>query len=326
VACRGRRLDSYERLADWAALDRPPQIKLLLAALFHDSGKPATTAIDAETGRTRSPKHALVGAEIARRVLRDLECDLQTREQIVGLVRYHGHPPFLLEKETPEHEVIRLSWLVDTRLLYYFALADTRGRRAREMSRPEENLHLWKMVAEERGCFGAPFNFANDQARFLFYRDQLSSLHYTPHEDYRSTVTLMSGLPGAGKDTWLSRHRPGLQIVALDAVRDSLDIDATDNQGKVIQEAREQCRVHLRAGQDFAFNATNITRQMRQRWIDLFADYSARIEIVYLEPPLSLLLPQNKHRSSPVPEKVVLELLEKLEPPTITECHSLLLA
>src|SRR5688572_12797151 len=65
-----------ERLADWASLDRAAQLKLLFTALFHDSGKPATTALDPETGRTRSPRHAVVGAEIARRVLRELECDL----------------------------------------------------------------------------------------------------------------------------------------------------------------------------------------------------------------------------------------------------------
>jgi predicted kinase len=133
----------------------------------------------------------------------------------------------------------------------------------------------------------------------------------------------MSGLPGAGKDSWLSRHRSGLPIVALDAIRDSLDLDATDNQGEVIQTAREQCRIHLRAGQNFAFNATNITKQMRLRWIDLFTDYSARIEIVYLEPSISMLLHQNRNRERPVPEKVVLDLIEKLEPPTFTESHAL---
>ena len=36
-----------------------------------------------------------------------------------------------------------------------------------------------------------------------------------------------------------------------------------------------------------------------------------------------MLLGQNKHRSKPVPEKVVLQLPDKLEPPTITEGHSL---
>src|SRR5437016_4865825 len=147
-----------------------------------------------------------------------------------------------------------------------------------------------------------------------------------PHEEYRCTVPLKSGLPGAGKDTWLAKHRPTLPIVALDAIRDALDIEATDNQGEVIQTAREKCRVHLRAGQNFAFNATNITRQMRQRWIDLFADYGARIEIVYLEPPIDTILAQNKHRTHPVPEKVTLRLVEKLEPPTVTECHSLTFA
>src|SRR5205814_8767642 len=65
-----------EKLVEWPALERATQIKLLFTGLFHDSGKPATTALDSETGRTRSPKHALVGAEIARRGLRELECDL----------------------------------------------------------------------------------------------------------------------------------------------------------------------------------------------------------------------------------------------------------
>src|SRR5882672_603717 len=37
--------------------------------------------------------------------------------------------------------------------------------------------------------------------------------------------------------------------------------------------AREQCREHLRKDRDFVFNATDTTRLIRQRWIDLFADY-----------------------------------------------------
>ena len=136
-----------ERLTEWPSLDRTAQLKLLFTALFHDSGKLATTTLDPETGRRRSPKHALVSTEIARRALRGLGCDLQTREEIASLVRYHGRPPYLLEKQNPEREVISLSWLVSNRLLHLFALADTRGRHAAEMTRPEENLHLWKLVA-----------------------------------------------------------------------------------------------------------------------------------------------------------------------------------
>jgi putative nucleotidyltransferase with HDIG domain len=318
-------LQELVSLPEWPTLDRASQLKLLFTALFHDAGKPATTQVDPETGRTHSPKHALVGMELCRSVLRELACDLQTREEIAALVRYHGRPPYLLEKTDPAHEVISLSWLLNHRLVYLFALADTRGRKTREMSRPEENIHLWKMVAEENGCFDQPYPFANDHARFLFYRNALSSLHYTPHEDYRCTVTLMSGLPGSGKDTWLARNRSDLPVVSLDDIRADFDVDATENQGEVIQAARESCRKYLRAGQDYAFNATNTMRQTRKRWIDLFADYQARIELIYLEPPLAVLFGRNECRPKPVPAKVIRRLVEKLEIPTCGEAHSVTL-
>jgi predicted kinase len=311
-----------ERLPEWPSLDRDAQLKLVFTALFHDAGKPATTSTDAATGRVRSPKHALAGVEVGRGVLRALGCGLGVREEIAALVRYHGRPPYLLEKPDPAHEVISLSWLLNNRLLYLFALADTRGRRTREMTRPEENAHLWRMVAEENGCFDRPYAFANDRARFLFYREALSSLHYAPREEYRCTVTLMSGLPGSGKDTWLARHRPGLPVVSLDDLRAGLAVDAADNQGEVIQAAREGCREYLRAGRDFAFNGTNTVRQTRKRWIDLFTDYGARVELVYLEPSLAVIFGQNERRGKPVPKQVIQYLVEKLEPPTWAEAHS----
>src|SRR5713226_2703648 len=55
-----------ERLPEWPSLDRDAQLKLLFAALLHDAGKPETTAIDPATGRTHSPKHAVLGMEIGR--------------------------------------------------------------------------------------------------------------------------------------------------------------------------------------------------------------------------------------------------------------------
>jgi putative nucleotidyltransferase with HDIG domain len=311
-----------ERLDGWADLDAPDRLRLAFTALFHDAGKPATTAVDAETGRTRSPKHSQVGERIARRVLRGLGCPLGFREEVAGLVRYHGRPPYLLEKTDPAREVIALSWTVDHRLLYLFALADTRGRRTAAMARPEDTLHLWKLAAEEAGCWDRPYPFANDHARFLFFRDELSSLHYAPREAYRCTVSLTSGLPGAGKDTWLAANRPDLPVVSLDDIRGELDVGATDDQGAVVQAAKERCREHLRAGRDFAFNATNTVRTTRRRWVDLFADYGARVEVVYLEPPPDVLFRQNAGRRAGVPRRVIEHLLERLEPPTRGEGHA----
>ena len=63
-------------------------------------------------------------------------------------------------------------------------------------------------------------------------------------------------------------------------------------------------------------------RQTRKRWIDLFVDYGARVEVVYLEPPLSVILQQNERRAKPAPKQVIQHLVEKLEPPTWAEAHS----
>src|SRR5262245_60446433 len=123
-------------LDEWPSLTRAEQTLLIFTALFHDSGKPQTSSLDPETGRIRSPKHAIKGEHLARGVLRELECDVLTREAIAQLVRYHGRPAFLLDKPSPSHEVISLSWLVSNRLLYLFSLADTRGRQTETMTRP----------------------------------------------------------------------------------------------------------------------------------------------------------------------------------------------
>jgi predicted kinase len=307
----------------WEELAPHERSVLTFTALFHDSGKPLTSVVDPATGRTTSPKHAVKGEHLARSALRDLGCDLATREEIVRLVRFHGRPPFLLAKPDPAHEVVSLSWLVSNKRLCLFALADTRGRKTAEMGRPEENLQFWKLVAEENGCFDRPYPFVNDQARFLFYRQKEPNLHYVPFEDYRCTVTMMSGLPGSGKDTWLAANRPDLPVVSLDEVRGELDIDPTDDQGEVVQVGRERCREFLRSGRSFAFNATNLLRLTRRRWIDLFADYQARIEIVYVEPPSSVVLARNKRRERPVPETVIRGLAARCEPPTLTEAHGL---
>jgi len=315
-----------KRLEEWPSLDQHERILLLFTAIFHDSAKPETSRLDPESGRIQSPKHAVKGEHLARKVLREAGCDLATREEIARLVRFHGRPAFLLEKLDPIQEVISLSWLVNNKLLYLFALADTRGRTTASMSRPEENLHLWKVMAEENNCFSKPYPFANDQARFLFYRQENPDRFYVPHEEYRCTVTVMSGLPGSGKDTWLARNRSDLTVLSLDEIRSELDVEATDNQGGVIQHAKERCRELLRSGTSFAFSATNLLRQTRQRWIDLYADYGARIEIVYIEPPLSVILERNKSRERSVPEQVIRELAGKCEPPTWTEAHNLVIA
>jgi tRNA uridine 5-carbamoylmethylation protein Kti12 len=49
--------------------------------------------------------------------------------------------------------------------------------------------------------------------------------------------------------------------------------------------------------------------------------HGARVEVVYIEPPLSVIFQQNERRAKPVPKQVIQHLVEKLEPPTWAEAH-----
>ena len=318
-------LAQLTELAEWSSLSKNEQRLLIFTALFHDVAKPLTTQVDEKTGQVTSPKHAVKGEHVARAVLRELDCDLTNREQICRMVRYHGRPVFLFKRKEPAHEVAKLSWLVSNRLLYLFALADFRGRENDSRTRLEEDLHLWKAMAEETDCYDRPYPFVTDHARFTFFRQAEPNLYYEPYEDFSCQVTIMSGLPGSGKDQWLRSNRPDLPVVSLDDMREELGVNPARGQGKLIHVARERCKERLRAKESFAFNATNTMSQTRGRWVDLFADYHARIEMVYLEPPFRQILQQNKNRQQAVPERIIHKLAGNCHPPTWLECHQLLI-
>ena len=85
----------------------------------------------------------------------------------------------------------------------------------------------------------------------------------------------------------------------------------------------EKAKEFLRARQDFVYNATNISSQMRSRWIDLFVSYGARVKIVYVEVPFQKLLSQNKNREYMVPEMAISKMMAKWEIPSFKEAHEL---
>lgn len=105
-----------------------------------------------------------------------------------------------------------------------------------------------------------------------------------------------------------------------------MGVAATDNQGQVIQAAHELARSYLRAGQDFVWNATNVTRLNRSKVMRLLRDYGAKIEIVYVEVPPAQLYRQNRGRADAVPDAVIDHLIRKLEPSALWEAHRRILA
>ena len=91
-------------------------------------------------------------------------------------------------------------------------------------------------------------------------------------------------MPGSGKDTYIKKHLD-LPVLSLDDLRRKYKAKHSDKklQGRIIQEAQEQARIYLRKGTSFVFNATNLRKELRQKWMSIFMTYRARIKIVYIE-------------------------------------------
>jgi predicted kinase len=290
------------------------------AALLHDVAKPACTRH--EDGRITSRGHSLRGAIAARRILWELGVDFTTREQICALVRYHQQPFRLVNKPDAQRLAFLVSQTARCDLLALVAQADSLGRECADKSDLLFNVDLFREYCREQGCLRGPRPFPSSHSRFLYFRTPGRDPTYLAHEDVRCDVTVMSGLPGSGKDAWITRHLPDLPQISLDEIRESLGAEHTGNQGSVVQGARSRARELLRAKNDFVWNATNLSRELRTQVVDLLAAYGARIRIVYVEAGHDVLFEQNRGRTGQVPVRAIERLMERWEVPDPLEAQT----
>ena len=71
----------------------------------------------------------------------------------------------------------------------------------------------------------------------------------------------------------------------------------------------------------FVWNATNITKDTRQKQIGLFERYGARVRVVYLETDWNTQKERNCSREAEVPMQAVEKMLGKTVLPTTEEAH-----
>lgn len=316
-------IEELTNLEAWQELSKIEQSILLWAALLHDVGKPSCTIIENET--IKSPKHSIVGAKIAFTILSELEIEFPYRQKIISLIRFHTTAPNIIKKKNgKKKKIIELSWLLNNYSLYLLAKADGLGREGEGKKDFFERVELFQMLAEENKCLMNKYKFKNTHSRFQYFFDEnKKDPDYEAYESFKSSVIMLSGLPGAGKDTWIKKYGNNRAVISLDDLRKEMKILPTSKEnGKVIQEAQKGVKLLLANKTDFIFNATNISKSMRAKWIRIFNDYGAKIEIVYIEPsPIEKIYIQNASRKSSVPNDVIKKLFHKLEIPNLTEAH-----
>lgn len=307
-------------LPAWRGLPSTERSVLFAAALLHDVAKPASTQVEAD-GTITSKGHVLQGSKIAQQILWDLGVPFPQREAIVALVRYGSLPLWFWDKPNPEKAVIQASQIIRCDLLSLLAEADVQGRYCDDQAQLLERIEFFREFALENHCFNQPRSFPSAHSRFVYFDKEHGNPDYQAYDDTRFQVVMMSGLPGVGKDTWIEKNLPNVQVISLDKLRQKMGIDPSDNQGKVVNAAKAIAKEYMRSRQSFVWNATNLSRQLRSTLIRLFSNYQGRIRIVYLESPWEELLKRNHNRTNRLPEKVLYRMRNRLEVPNITEAH-----
>ncbi len=319
-----RVLEEIKKLPEWDFLDKEEKGILSMAAFFHDIGKVRCTK--EEDGQVISPKHAVTGAKMFRELCYKeyeavFEISFQEREEIAWLIRYHGLPCLFMEKEPVDVFLMRARECVRFPLLYLLAKADILGRICGDSEQMLSSVDYFKEYCRELNCYEKKPAFANAYTRLRFYQGARVWQRDCLYDETEFPVYLMSGLPLAGKDTFIEEHLSELPVISLDEIREEWGIGPEDGSAAVAAEARERAKAYLRKKQPFVWNATNIIIDTRRKLCSLFEGYGARVTILYIEAPYEQLLQRNKIRARRVPVPVIDRMIGKMDMPDPAESY-----
>lgn len=298
---------------------------LFWAALLHDMAKPATTAVDPASGRITQAGHSRRGMLDARLLLWRAGVPFNLREQVCRIIGVHQLPFYVLgndQQHSPEFMVHRLSWELPLWKLCLMAKVDMLGRVAQDQKKVLEEVELFRLLALENGCLYEPKQFADAHTRVQYFRGASISPDYPYYMQQGSEVVLMSGLPASGKDHWVAQNRSDWPVASYDDVRKELNLKYGKNEGKVSHLVQERVKDWLRNKQPFVWNATHLSKEMRQNALDLLYAYHAQVTIVYLEQSEAELLKRNRKRDTTLTNAKLQSMLYKWEIPLPTEAHN----
>lgn len=299
----------------------------IMAVLFHDIGKICTTFL--KNGDYHSYGHEKKGAQIARRILWDE--DFEGREKVCSLIYWHMDRFGLMRD--PINKIIEMSYYVDISMLLEVCRCDEYGSKSREESKKIDGLNLIKLMealSKKLDCYNKPFElsyFGVNDDKLTFKMDR--PYKRKPILDI-PTVTVLIGLSGCGKDTYINyMDDKDAVVVCRDDIRADFDmckkgekiVGTKEQEEMVSKEFNKRLIDAAENGKNIIINNINLKKKYRDNYKELLKGYAYNWNYVYIEAPT--LEENNKRHNGQVSMDVLKQMIDNFDFPMISECDNL---
>ena len=324
---------------------------LILAALFHDYGKPIVTQNKEKNGEWRivAPRHEEIGASLLFHLSSPLNISSSDWFDVIRLVAYHDMPKKLIIKNKDKKDFHLLSRHVSSlKLLYWLELADMRGRYCNDKHEQLELLELFKYQLEEYDLWAnKPYCSFKDEIKEYFnllgsdthdrvffqaiYNYEQGIIHMLEEElsraysykDKQAHLVILCGVSSSGKSTFIQKNLKDYRLISLDLIREEYFGNRCNqkNNNEVRRIASDILKESLRNKEKVVWDATNIRRDFRSKIATMGFNYGAFVELVVLQKNINDLIKDNKTRHHSVLPEIIQEQVKKFQMPYENEAH-----
>jgi predicted kinase len=139
----------------------------------------------------------------------------------------------------------------------------------------------------------------------------------------KNRLTIMMGLPRAGKGTWIASKKGHDDIVvSTDWIRENILGHSYSDASNAIVWAMvdSTLRIVLGQGKNAILDGINLTKSVRKFYVDIARTYGAEVRIVYIRTGLGDCVERNRlAESHKLPEPDLIEMGKIIEIPTKDE-------